>query len=102
MKKEIKFKYKFDKMPERFDTTRLIGVQVVDRSDLHSHFVIYDTAYDGGFYELPTGKLIILFLHSVVFNPAMGQVWTTIRRWTPKREKEYQEILNQEVNIVIL
>lgn len=79
----------------------LIGMQVADRNNLHSHFLIYDTIYDTGFFDITRGKVIILFIFSVDLNDAMGTVWTTIRKWSPQKERKYKKLINQDVKIVI-
>lgn len=87
-------------MPLNFNETRLLQVFICDRKELGELFVNYDTAYNEGFYELPKGKLIVLLLQSlngVIFDP----LWTTIRRWTPQKEKYYREIIGKEVDIIV-
>lgn len=78
----IKFSHAYSKMPANPDPSRLLETFVVERSDLHRCFVDYDTliAQGGGNYPLPSGKLLVLLLLS-----EGGQLWTTIRRYTPEK-----------------
>lgn len=97
----IKFSHRYTKMPADTSRTRLLQVFVCDRKDLGELFVNYDTAYSEGSYELPKGKLIVLVLQS--FNGRFfGDLWTTIRRFIPYKEKYYRSLLGQEVKIEIV
>ena len=89
---KIKFSYEYTKMPEflsdNFNEAELLAVFFGDRNDLHKDFVEYDTEYwengEKGNYPLPQGKLLILLLKTDTI------LWTTIRRWTPQKEKYYR------------
>lgn len=82
----IKFSHRYHKMPPDPDPSRLIEVLVANRATLHSAFVEYDTAIiGGGNYPLPSGKVLVLLLQA-----ESGELWTTIRRWTPDKEQYYR------------
>lgn len=82
----IKFSHRYRKMPPDPNPSRLLGVLVANRATLHSAFVEYDTAIiGGGNYPLPSGKVLVLLLQA-----ESGELWTTIRRWTPDKEQYYR------------
>lgn len=63
---------------------RLLQVLTVDLSDLTAEFLDYDTAV--GTYKLPTkGKYLLLIFQ----KPGGVDLFTTLRRWTPKKEQYY-------------
>ena len=87
MTAKIKFSHTYSKIPENPDPSRLLETFVVERSDLHRCFVNYDTliAQGGGNYSLPKSKLLVLLLLS-----EGGQLWSTIRRYTPEKCEYYR------------
>ena len=92
----IKFSHEYAKMPEHISPSTLLEVFVVD-DDLHPVFVDYDTQIvDGGKYTLPRGKKLVLLLQT-----QDGDVWTTIRRHTPQKERHYRGIRGKFVDIVV-
>ena len=95
----ITFSHRYDKMPTNaalsHSTTYLSLVLVVQREELSERFVAYDTAYDGGNYPLPKGKLLLLCLVTA------NLLWTTVRRWTPRKEAYYRSLVGQPVRIEI-
>jgi len=85
----------YHKMPKQYHPSKLIQTIVIDRKDLSDEFIEYDTCtLDGDHYKLPFGKLIILLL----LNP-WGQLWTTIRRYTPQKFIYYNSMVGVEFNI---
>ena len=103
---KIKFSHEYCKMPiplppkEHIDHAKLLEVFISDKKELHESFINYDTRIKTDYrkkeyYPLPNGKLIILLLCTDV------EIWTTIRRWTPEKEKYYRSIRGQNVEIVI-
>lgn len=103
MNAKIKFSHRYDKIPA--DTilnmgTVLLHVFTIEAKDIGFDFLNYDTIYceDGKVnrYELPKGKVLVLLLLSGGL-----MLWTTIRRWIPQKEKYYQNIVGQPVEIVI-
>lgn len=106
----IKFSHWYEKMPSGKEwqaPTTLMAVFLCNREELGELFVKYDTLFWDGivpgitrdrtayFYELPKGRLMVLLL--ITHN----KVWTTIRRWTPQKEKYYRSIVGQDVKIEI-
>ena len=94
--KKIKFSHEYDKMfrnPDDRPPIRAILIEVfrAKSEDLHKRFVEYDTSYYDMveerccYYKLPKGNVIVLILKSE------DMIWTTIRRYTPKK---YQYYLN--------
>lgn len=99
----IKFSHHYQKMPMDFSSTFLAGLYVEDISLLSEIFIKYDTEYgkEERHYELPkTGKVIVLLLLSEA-NIFQSAFWTTIRRWTPRKEEFYRSLVGQEVGIEI-
>lgn len=103
----IKFSHRYEKMPETDDSTSLMAVFVADTKEFGELFTKYDTLYfkksfsrmeNGvGYYSLPKGKVLVLLF----MTGYPGKVWTTIRRWTPAKEKYYRGIVGQDVKILI-
>lgn len=102
MKPKIKFSHEYYKMPANLNTARLLQVIIVEKSELSKEFIEYDTAYPldkrvpwegNGHYELPEGRMLLLLLQS-------GWLWTTLRRWTPEKERYYKELTGQEIEII--
>jgi hypothetical protein len=91
-------------MPGLLDKkTFIVGLSVIDLEKMPVEFIKYDTEYikrDGKsieYYDLPKkGKFMIL----VLFTKKADCVWTTIRRWTPRKEEYYQSLIGKEVEIV--
>ena len=89
---KISFSHCYLKFPESRVAT-LLQVFVVDFKDLTEAFKKYDTEYwkqaSGESpttlerYPLPEGKLLVLLLQA-------EKLFTTIRRWTPQKEKYYK------------
>lgn len=95
--KSIRFSHIYAKLPANPDPSTLLEVFTVQRDDLCSGFVEYDTRIkDGGNYDLPAGKLLVLLLKS-----AHNDIWTTIRRHTPDKESYYRGLRGQKMSIVI-
>ena len=95
---KIKFSHHYQKMPAFLFGTTLIQIWVTDLSELTNRFIEYDTMILGGqdFYKLPAkGKFMVLFLCTGT------TLWTTIRRWTPRKETYYRSLIGQEVEIEI-
>ena len=106
---KIKFSHDYYKFPSAKNISLLSQVVITDKSELSDSFIEYDTLFRNwtknpktplpdGMYELPKGKLILLLL---IANEGKGWLWTTIRRWTPEKEKYYRSIQGQNVEIVI-
>lgn len=93
----IKFSHRYTKLPPRPDPSYLLEVFVVDRSDLHSSFIDYDThIVDGGNFKIPIGKVLVLLLQS-----ESGAIWTTIRRFTDDKYEYYKSLRGRSVHIDI-
>lgn len=103
--RKIKFSHKYEKMPEDLSINILLGMFITTRKDLGKFFVDYDTSWfdspkngtsSKGKYPLPKGKLLVLLFGS----GAKPILWTTIRRWTPMKEKYYKKAVDCEFEIV--
>ena len=78
------------------DPVMLLQVLEGFDTNLSQSFIDYDTTYGNNEqYELPKGRLIIL-----VFKDLLGYVFTTIRRWTPKKEAYYKEQMGEYFEVV--
>jgi hypothetical protein len=88
-------------MPVGYYLSKLLDVIPVKLEDLNLEFLQYDTRIkDEEFYKLPTkGDYMILMLRSTAIRNDDGelmeasQLWTTIRRRTPEKEKYYRELV---------
>ncbi len=105
---KLKFSHKYQKMfysviESEFipKIATLIEVFVVDSKDLHPRFVEYDTIYwdeeknNWAYYKLPKGKVLVLLLKT------NNMIWTTIRRFTPKKYEYYKKKRWEDFVIVI-
>jgi len=93
----IRFSFYYSKLPPDPDPSTLLEVFLIDRDDLHGSFIEYDThIVGGGHYTAPKGKLIVLLLQS-----CSGDVFTTMRRYTPDKHEHYLRLCGKPVNIVI-
>jgi hypothetical protein len=108
---QIKFSHIYCKMPTEADAVTpvakatLLAVFIVDRKTLSLEFITYDTTYiDGDHlsnYELPkSGNVIILLLQSKP-QDSNSELWTTVRRWTPEKEKYYRSGIGSIFEIVV-
>ncbi|MCZ7361924.1 MAG: hypothetical protein O8C58_01060 [Candidatus Methanoperedens sp.] len=107
----IKFSHLYEKMPMGYFTmdemhTTLIQTLVAYSGELTSEFIDYDTLIAEGegdqHYELPKGKVIILFLLTTNNRNGIPELWTTIRRYTPEKWQYYRTIVGQEIIIRIV
>ena len=94
---KIKFSHKYYKFPAAFEKSKLAQIIVMDEKDISKPFREYDTVctsniQEDGFYPLPKGKVILILL---IANAGMGWLWTTIRRWTPEKEKYYRSKIGE-------
>jgi len=86
----IKFSKDYRKLPYRgLSNARLLLVLKTHYSELSEGFIKYDTEYlDGsGYYELPKTALLLLVF---TLNSTFPVIFTTLRRWTPKKEEYYR------------
>jgi hypothetical protein len=97
--KTIKFSHRYNKMPDAVETSVLLEVLDVSLSDLSQAFLDYDTTTEKGFqYVLPkTGAYLLLLL----FDVDTHQLWTTLRRSTPKKSKHYNGSIGETFKIEI-
>lgn len=110
----IKFSHTYPKIPREayvnpIGATKLFAVIPFDDECISQQFRDYDTLYggyepdhmEGKYYPLPKGKKILLLLSSfTTHNPCL--LWTTLRRWTPEKEKYYLSHLGELVGIEII
>ena len=100
---KIKFSHEYFKMPlearDRRDRSYIISECVTDINKLPKAFLDFDTLYfDNGIttaypLDFKTGIIITIYTN--------GKIWTTIRRWTPEKERYYMGMIGQEVGIEI-
>lgn len=109
---EIKFSNHYTKFPftlAKIEMTILLEVFVKNREDLHPSFVHYDTQIrdSGEHYVLPKGKVLVLLMQSFLKDAPLdldkksSAIWTTIRRWTPKKEEHYNSLRGKEIKAVM-
>ncbi len=94
---KIKFSHRYTKMPYR-DKAVLLQVFKCHYKELSKVFISYDTEILNAseFYVLPKTDLLVLLLIA-----DDGRVFTTVRRWIPKKEEYYRSKMGQEFDIVI-
>ena len=104
--KIIKFSRRYIKMSGRLQhgsTVQLIEVLNSKFEDLHQTFIDYDARTDqGDFYPLPKKGdcLILLFLgDGTVWDTA--ELFTTVRRSTPDKERYYKGLCGQQMIVEI-
>jgi len=99
---KIKFSHRYTKLAIQTECATLIQVFIIDSSELTKEFIEYDTFYgvkEGKpqFYELPKGKLLVLLFQ----ENDNDYLFTTIRRWTPQKEKYYKSMQGNIFEIVL-
>ena len=104
--KKIKFSHEYCKLPTDFqDGAILFAVFRTHYNKLGEDFITYDTNYptDDGHggphianYKLPKTDLLVL-----LFATPCLDIFTTIRRWTPQKEKYYRLAIGEEFEVVI-
>jgi hypothetical protein len=103
---QIKFSHDYFKFAGLQHATaiehKLLHVFVENTSNFGKDFIDYDTTFyndatqEKGKYELPKGKVLVLF-----FFAGYDDVFTTVRRWTPEKEKYYKNAVGQMFKVVI-
>jgi hypothetical protein len=98
---KIKFSHKrYTKLAIQTECARLLQVFIADYSELSKEFIEYDTSYwdeEVKFYELPKTKLLILLFQ----DEDNGYLFTTVRRWTPRKEEYYRSLQGEILDVVL-
>ena len=100
-RKTIQFSHRYNKMPHGIytgDSVVLLEVLNSRFQDLHPAFIRYDATTDKGeLYPLPkTGScLVLIFLFK-------GDIFTTVRRHTPEKEKYYKGLRGELLQLEIM
>ena len=105
MKPKIKFSHRYYKLQgiENGDIVSLLGVFPFDlEKDLNNVLHEYDTLYhekgESKYYPLPQkGKYLLLVF---VKSGMIPSVFTTIRRWTPRKESYYRMNRGLEFEVI--
>lgn len=98
----IKFSHRYCKMPPGFERSILLEVLPVKLENLSSMFLEYDTAYFDencreANYPLPKkGDYLLLILCADGVD-----LWTTIRRATPEKERYYKSMIGKPFRCVV-
>lgn len=100
MSRVVKFSHRYLKMPRDYQASTLVDVFTLDARLLSESFIEYDaTKFDGGLYILPrNGKVLVLMLLTSINK----ELWTTVRRHTPDKEKYYRGLIGQMVECKIV
>lgn len=112
---KIRFSHDYAKLPALANGCNYLLTEVIkiDRKELLDNFVAYDTKVRGKneYYELPKGLLLILgFVRNTdeIVEPifyAEGRsikvLYTTVRRWTPRKEEYYRSLVGKKLEVVI-
>jgi len=105
---KIKFSHEYFKLqcgkstPEK---ARLLEVFRDKTENLSTCFIEYDTMYYDkkkhslAYYKLPKGEVIILLFQNA--DPSDPFLFTTIRRYTPKKYEYYKKMRGKEFEVVI-
>lgn len=111
---KIKFSHRYVKFPEAVEKrkTFLVGVSDCLLERMPLDFIFWDTLFinpDGsiGHYPLPEkGRFILQTLctpDAIVDGKALPfELWTTIRRWTPRKMEYYSLHVGEQVAIEIM
>lgn len=93
----IKFSHKYEKLGglKSGDQVKLLQVVNVKLEQMSNSFLMYDT---DGVYKLPKqGEFLML-----IFEKGHGNIFTTLRRFTPNKNEYYRihqgEFFNIEIN----
>ncbi len=100
--KQIKFSFEYFKLGklQHRDWVMLMQVFTCDKKDLSKNFIEYDThEKNGDYYPLPEGKLLVLLFFGI--EKITPKIFTTIRRWTPEKEKYYHTSMGETFEIII-
>src|SRR3954471_39336 len=95
--KTIKFSHSYTKMPDR-NKVILLEVFKAHYSELSNSFIAYDIEILNSEKHYPIPKTTLLILYLIAGD---GRTFTTVRRWTAKKEKEYRSLRGQEFLIEI-
>jgi hypothetical protein len=106
MSLKIKFSHTYTKAPVGYERSQLMAVLNTKLEDLGLDFILYDTEYfvhDGtgkvDYYPLPKkGDYMVLLLRS---KTGYGELWTTIRRRTPKKEAYYRSKIGSVFDCIV-
>jgi len=90
---EIKFSYNYTKLKGHSGKARLIEVLVVNRKNLSPQFIHYDT---DEIYVLSKQEEHLL----LIFEKSPGNIFTTLRVWTPEKEKYYRNTIGKIFSII--
>ncbi len=103
--REIKFSHSYEKLKrnsvkgfgEWEDTTeaKLLDVIPINLETLSKTFLEYDT--DGGKYKLPKKGAYLM----LIFQKTVNNIFTTLRRQTPEKEKYYRENIGNFFNVIV-
>jgi hypothetical protein len=85
----------------------IIGVMLSNIKELPEYFLEYDTAYWDKkarltkHYPFGFDKAIVIFIFSWQedYNSVNKKLWTTIRRYTPKKFVYYKGLVGREIEI---
>ena len=85
---KIKFSHRYIKLRDIENGEKAWLLEVLEKTTnkLSKTFINYDTCKSsGGYYQLPAGRVLILLFQHI----RTGRVFTTVRRWTQKKERYY-------------
>lgn len=98
----IKFRHMYVKMPHNVinnSVVKLIEVLNSRFEDLHESFIGYDArAVKGDIYPLPkSGDCLVLLFIGDGISFDSGELFTTVRRSTPDKERYYRGLRGKEL-----
>lgn len=95
MSLEIKFSHNYYKLCGQKSAT-LLKVSTCRLSELSEPFLLYDTAYPGGYYPLKEGAYMVL-----TFTGNERIPFTTIRPFNESKMQYYRQNIGMNFDIVI-
>jgi len=107
----IKFSHRYTKLPadiESGDDVTLLEVLNSRFEDLHPAFIKYDATTDKNeLYPLPAkGACLVLIFQSTRYKPYNNrlndEIFTTVRRQTPEKEKYYKGLRGELLQLEIM
>jgi hypothetical protein len=83
------------------ESNNLLHVFRTHYDKLDKDFIAYDTSYEDKngkmcFYELPKTEVLVL-----LFFSKNGELFTTIRRFTPEKETYYKSVVGKWFRVII-
>ena len=101
-KLKIKFSSDYWKLWDEVEKAKLLLVLKTTKDELHESLITYDSLKtDGTFYPVPDGELLLLIFQTHFPYPERNHIFTTLRRWTPRKEEYYRSHISEWFNVEV-